>query len=30
MVDQCQVGAVVKSISFRCTPNMYVATRVEK
>ena len=30
MVDQCQVGSVVKSISFRCTPNMYVATRVEK
>ena len=30
MVDMCQVGGVVKSISFRCTPNMYVATRVEK
>ena len=30
MVDQCQVGGVIKSISFRCTPNMYVATRVEK
>ena len=30
MVDMCQVGGVVKSISFRVTPNMYVATRVEK
>ena len=30
MVDMCQVGTKVKSISFRCTPNMYVATRVEK
>lgn len=30
MVDMCQVGGSVKSISFRCTPNMYVATRVEK
>ena len=30
MVDQCQVGSVVKSISFRCTPTMYVATRIEK
>ena len=30
MVDMCQVGSVVKSISFRCTPNMYVATRIEK
>jgi len=30
MVDMCQVGSKVKSISFRCTPNMYVATRVEK
>ena len=30
MVDMCQVGGAVKSISFRCTPNMYVATRVEK
>ena len=30
MVDMCQVGGVVKSISFRCTPTMYVATRVEK
>ena len=30
MVDMCQVGSAVKSISFRCTPNMYVATRVEK
>lgn len=30
MVDQCQVGGVCKSISFRCTPNMYIATRIEK
>lgn len=30
MVDMCQVGSAVKSISFRCTPTMYVATRVEK
>lgn len=30
MVDMCQVGSTVKSISFRCTPTMYVATRVEK
>ncbi len=30
MVDMCQVGGAVKSISFRVTPNMYVATRVEK
>ena len=30
MVDMCQVGSAVKSISFRCNPNMYVATRVEK
>ena len=30
MVDMCQVGSAVKSISFRCTPNMYVATRIEK
>lgn len=30
MVDMCQVGGVVKSISFRCTPTMYVATRIEK
>jgi len=30
MVDMCPVGGVVTSISFRCTPTMYVATRVEK
>ena len=30
MLDQCEVGAVIKSISFRCTPTMYVATRIEK
>ena len=30
MVDQCQVGSIVKSISFRVTPTMYVATRIEK
>lgn len=30
MVDMCQVGGAVKSISFRVTPSMYVATRVEK
>lgn len=30
MVDMCQVGSVVKSISFRVTPSTYVATRIEK
>lgn len=30
MVDQCQVGSIVKSISFRVTPSTYVATRIEK
>ena len=30
MVDMCQAGGAVKLISFRVTPNMYVATRVEK
>ena len=30
MVDQCPVGSTVKSITFRCTPNMFVAVRVTK
>ena len=30
MIDQCPVGSTVKSITFRCTPNMFVAVRVTK
>ena len=28
-VDMCQVGKVCKGISFRVTPTMYMATRIE-
>ena len=30
MIDQLQVGSIVKSITFRCTPDMYVATKITK